>query len=86
MGSQLRSRLNPIEYQVGDVWIRVTANAKSGLAAIWDTNALGRNTADPKRATAEYKRVPIPRFYPYELLKAIRRAPAGEIIVICAGL
>ena len=56
-----KPRFTPIEYNVGDVWVEVSANPKFGIATIWDadiliwastqiTEALDRGqTAEPRR-------------------------------------
>lgn len=73
-----KPRLTPIEYQVGDVWVEVSANAQFGMATIWDadiliwastqvTEALDRKLS-PSRTI---------RFHPYNLLKSIRRTTGG---------
>ena len=35
-----KPRYKPIEYQVGDVWVEVSANPKFGMATIWDADIL----------------------------------------------
>jgi len=73
-----KPRLNPIEYQVGSVWVEVSANSKFGMATIWDadiliwastqiTEALDRKLT-PSRTI---------RFHPYNLLRSIRRTTGG---------
>src|SRR5262249_28604245 len=62
----------PIEYSVGDVWVKVSANHEFGMATIWDadiliwaatqiTEALDRGL-DPSRTI---------QFHPYNLLKSV---------------
>ncbi len=73
-----RPRLTPIEYQVGDVWVEVSANPKFGMATIWDadiliwaatqvTEALDRGLSPSRTIT----------FHPYNLLKSVRRGTSG---------
>jgi plasmid replication initiation protein len=73
-----KPRLNPIEYEVGNVWVEVSANPQFGMATIWDadiliwastqiTEALDRNLT-PGRTI---------QFHPYNLLRAIRRSTGG---------
>ena len=67
-----KPRLKPIEYQVGDVWVRVTANADSGMATIWDADVLiWAATQLTEAHDRGIETSPILRFYPYELLKAM---------------
>jgi plasmid replication initiation protein len=74
-----KPRYTPIEYHVGDTWVEVSANAKFGLATIWDadiliwastqiTEALDRGLT-PNRSM---------QFHPHNLLKSIRRPTGGE--------
>ncbi|MBY0588711.1 replication initiator protein A [bacterium] len=73
-----RPRLEPIKYQVGNVWVDVSANPQFGMATIWDadiliwastqiTEALDRNLK-PSRTI---------HFHPYNLLRSIRRTTGG---------
>ncbi len=73
-----RPRFAPIDYQVGDVKVEVSANPKFGMATIWDadiliwaatqiTEALDRGLA-PSRVI---------RCHPHNLLKSIRRPTGG---------
>ena len=74
-----RRRLEPIKYQVGNVWVEVSANPQFGMATIWDadiliwastqiTEALDRNLS-PSRVI---------KFHPYNLLRSIRRTTGGH--------
>jgi plasmid replication initiation protein len=74
-----RPRLEPIKYNVGDVWVEVSANPQFGMATIWDadiiiwastqiTEALDTNLS-PSRTI---------KFHPYNLLNSIRRATGGK--------
>jgi plasmid replication initiation protein len=72
-------RLKPIEYQVGDVWVRVTANADSGMATIWDADILiWAATQLTEARDRGMETSPILRLYPYDLLKSIRRGTSGQ--------
>jgi plasmid replication initiation protein len=73
-----KPRLEPISYQVGNVWVAVSANSQFGMATIWDadiliwastqiTEALDRKLA-PSRTI---------QFHPYNLLRSIRRTTGG---------
>lgn len=73
-----KPRLDPISYQVGNVWVEVSANPQFGMATIWDadiliwastqiTEALDRKLT-PSRTI---------RFHPYNLLRSIRRTTGG---------
>lgn len=73
-----KPRLNPIQYQVGNLWVEVSANPQFGMATIWDadiliwastqiTEALDRHLA-PSRTI---------QFHPYNLLRSIRRSTGG---------
>src|SRR5438270_6342207 len=74
-----RPRFTPIEYNVGDVWVEVSANPKFGIATIWDadiliwastqiTEALDRGVATSR----------VIHFHPHNMLKSIRRTTGGE--------
>jgi plasmid replication initiation protein len=69
-----KPRHRPIEYEVGNVFVRVSPNKEHGIATIWDadvliwaatqiTEALDRGV-EPSRTL---------EFHPYNLLKAINR-------------
>jgi plasmid replication initiation protein len=75
-------REDPIEYRVGETWVRVTPpnpNLKLGMATIWDADVLiwavsqlieARDSGMPTS--------PALKLHPYELLKAIRRGASGS--------
>lgn len=74
-----RPRLEPIKYNVGDIWVEVSANPQFGMATIWDadiiiwastqiTEAMDTNLT-PSRTI---------KFHPYNLLNSIRRATGGK--------
>ena len=74
-----KPRFTPIEYHVGDVWVEVSANAKFGIASIWDADILIWAST---QVTEALDRGLIPNrtihFYPHNLLKSIRRPTGGE--------
>ena len=74
-----KPRTTPIDYAVGDVWVRVSPNPEFGMATIWDadiliwastqiTEALDRGI-EPARTL---------HFHPYNLLRGIRRGTSGR--------
>lgn len=74
-----RPRHRPIEYEVRNVFVKVSPNKEHGIATIWDadvliwaatqiTEALDRGM-EPSRTL---------EFHPYNLLKAIRRSTGGK--------
>jgi plasmid replication initiation protein len=72
-------RLKPIEYQVGDVWVRVSANPDFGMATIWDADILiWAATQITEARDRGLPASPVIKFHPYELLKAIRRGTSGQ--------
>ena len=72
-------RLTPIDYQVGDVWVRVTPSAQYGMATIWDADILiwaaTQITEALDRGLSPSRKL---HFHPYNLLKAIRRGANGR--------
>jgi len=75
-----KPRFAPIEYRVGDVWVKVSSNPEFGMATIWDadiliwastqiTEAIDRDLLPPSRTI---------QFHPHNMLKAIRRPTGGE--------
>lgn len=73
-----KPRLKSIEYQVGNVWIEVSANPQFGMATIWDADILiwaatqVREALDRNHQTSRTI-----QFQPYNLLKSIRRTTGG---------
>src|ERR1700689_5369123 len=74
-----KPRLTPIEYQVGDVRVEVTANSKFGMASIWDADILiwaaTQVTEALDRGLSPDRTI---RLHPYNLLKAVRRPVGGD--------
>jgi len=72
-------RTTPIEYRVGENYIRVTANTEHGLATIWDADVLiwaaSQITEAIERGlkTSRFFRLPA-----YDLLKFTRRDTGGK--------
>ena len=74
-----KPRFAPIEYNVGDLWIEVSANPKFGLATIWDADIL--IWASTQITEAQDRGIDSSRtikFHPHRMLKAIRRPTGGE--------
>jgi plasmid replication initiation protein len=74
-----KPRFAPIEYNVGDVWVEVSANPKFGLATIWDADILiwasTQITEALDRGMTPSRTI---RFHPHNLLKSVRRQTGGE--------
>jgi plasmid replication initiation protein len=74
-----KPRFAPIEYNVGDVWVEVSANQKFGIATIWDADILiwasTQVTEAIDRGLTPSRTI---HFYPHNLLKSIRRPTGGE--------
>jgi plasmid replication initiation protein len=74
-----RPRFTPIEYHVGDVWVKVSPNVESGMATIWDADILIwaatqlTEAMDQKLSPGRNL-----KFHPYNLLKGIRRGTSGR--------
>src|SRR5580693_1947251 len=74
-----KPRFAPIEYNVGAVWVEVSANQKFGIATIWDADIL--IWASTQITEALDRGLPPSRvvhFHPHHLLKSIRRPTGGE--------
>jgi plasmid replication initiation protein len=73
-----KPRLNPIQYQVGNVWVEVSANAQFGMATIWDADILiwasTQVTEALDRGLKPSRKI---KFHPYNLLRSIRRSTGG---------
>jgi plasmid replication initiation protein len=73
-----KPRYTPIEYQVGGVWVEVSANPKFGLATIWDADILiwasTQVTEAMDRGMSPSRTI---QFHPHNLLKSIRRPTGG---------
>src|SRR6516225_12041228 len=72
-------RCEPIEYQVGNLWVRVDPHQTFGIATIWDADVLiwaaTQVTEAIDRGIEPSRTV---RFHPHNLLKSIRRPTGGE--------
>lgn len=73
-----RPRLEPIEYQVGPVWVEVSANPQFGMATIWDADVLiWASTQVTEVLDQKFKPTRTIKFNPYNLLRSIRRTTGG---------
>jgi plasmid replication initiation protein len=73
-----RPRLTPIEYQVGDVWVEVSANPQFGMATIWDADILiWASTQITEALDRGLEPSRVIQFHPYNLLTSIRRTTGG---------
>jgi plasmid replication initiation protein len=70
--------VTPIQYQVGDVWVEVSANSQFGMATIWDADILiwasTQITEAIDRGLTPARKI---QFHPYNLLRSIRRSTGG---------
>ncbi len=72
-------RFVPIEYNVGDVWVEVSANLTFGNATIWDADILvWASTQITEALDRGLSASRIVHFHPHHLLKSIRRPTGGE--------
>lgn len=73
-----KPRLGPIEYEVGNVWVEVSANPKFGMATIWDADILiwasTQVTEAIDRGQQPSRTI---QFHPYNLLRSVRRGTGG---------
>jgi len=73
-----RPRLEPIEYQVGPVWVEVSANPQFGMATIWDADILiWASTQVTEALDRKLRPSRTIQFHPYNLLRSIRRTTGG---------
>jgi plasmid replication initiation protein len=73
-----KPRLTPIEYEVGNVWVEVSANPKFGMATIWDADLLiWASTQITEALDRGLKPARTIQFHPYNLLRSIRRSTGG---------
>jgi plasmid replication initiation protein len=69
-----RKRIAPIDYQVGNVWVRVEATRSRGMATIWDADILLWAGSQLVEARAKGLRTsPWLRAVPYQMLKFMGR-------------
>jgi plasmid replication initiation protein len=69
-----RKRVEPIDYRVGDVWVRVEASPSRGMATIWDADILLWAGSQLVEARAKgLKTSPWLRAPPYQILKFMGR-------------
>jgi len=69
-----RKRVAPIEYRVGDIWVRVEASPSRGMATIWDADILLWAGSQLVEARAKgLKTSPWLRGVPHQMLKFMGR-------------
>ena len=74
-----KPRLAPIEYEVGNVWVEVSANSKFGMATIWDADILiWASTQVTEAIDRGLKPSRVIQFHPYNLLRSVRRGTGGS--------
>lgn len=74
-----KPRLTPIDYQVGDVRVEVTANPSFGMATIWDADILiWACTQLTEAIDRDQKPDRTIKFHPHNFLKAVRRGSSGK--------
>jgi plasmid replication initiation protein len=74
-----KPRHRPIEYELGEIYVRVSPNADHGIASIWDADILIWAATQLREALDRGE--PASRklaFQPYNLLKGIRRGTSGR--------
>jgi plasmid replication initiation protein len=73
-----KPRLTPIQYQVGNVWVEVSANSQFGMATIWDADILiWASTQITEALDSGLRPSRTIQFHPYNLLRSIRRSAGG---------
>jgi plasmid replication initiation protein len=73
-----KPRVEPIQYQVGNVWVEVSANPQFGMATIWDADILiWASTQITEAMDRQFTPSRTIHFHPYNLLRAIRRTTGG---------
>lgn len=74
-----KTRLEPIQYKVGNVWVDVSANPQFGMATIWDADILiWASTQVTEALDRGLRSSRTIQFHPYNLLRAIRRSTGGK--------
>lgn len=74
-----KPRLKPIEYQVGDTWVNVSANPEFGMATIWDADILiWASTQIVEMLDRGGQPARTVQFHPYNLLRSVRRSTGGS--------
>jgi plasmid replication initiation protein len=74
-----KPRHSPIEYHVGQVYVKVSPNKEHGIATIWDADILIWAATQITEALDRGLRPgPVLTFHPYALLKSIRRDTSGR--------
>jgi plasmid replication initiation protein len=73
-----KPRITPIQYQVGNLWVEVSANPQFGMATIWDADILiWASTQITEAIDRHLTPTRTIHFHPYNLLRAIRRTTGG---------
>ncbi len=73
-----KPRLTPIQYQVGNTWVEVSANPQFGMATIWDADILiWASTQITEALDSGLRPNRTIQFHPYNLLRSIRRSGGG---------
>jgi plasmid replication initiation protein len=73
-----KPRLTPIQYQVGNLWVEVSANSQFGMATIWDADILiWASTQITEAIDRHITPTRTIHFHPYNLLRSIRRTTGG---------
>ena len=73
-----KPRLTPIKYQVGNVWVEVSANSQFGMATIWDADILiWASTQIAEAIDRGLRPGRTIKFHPFNLLRSIRRSTGG---------
>ena len=74
-----KPRQTPIEYRVGNFYVKVSPNKELGIATIWDADILiWAATQITEAHDRGLKTDPTLTFHPYNLLKSIRRDTSGR--------
>ena len=72
-------RFTPIEYQVGDIWVKVEAGRSFAMATIWDADILIWAATQIREARDRgLPTSPAIRLHAYDLLRAVRRGRGGK--------
>ena len=74
-----KPRKTPIEYQLGDLFVRVAPNSHYGIATIWDADILiWAATQITEAVDRGLNPAQTLHFNPYTLLRSIRRSTGGK--------
>lgn len=74
-----KRRIKPIEYRVGDAWVKITAHQQYGMSTIWDADILiwfaSQIVEAQDKGLQTSRRI---KTVPYEILKFIKRDTSGK--------